>query len=75
MVLLRTKYIDQEKQSTEGKKFTKRFATWRRIIRARQLIARDIREAYALHQYSSRTDGSHPMINLRTLDRGRNVLG
>ena len=42
---------------------------WRHI-RAKEKCVRDIREGYALHFYSSRNDGTHPMLIQQILLQG-----
>jgi hypothetical protein len=37
------------------------------------IVATNICEANSSHLYTSRDDGSHPMLNSRTIDRGKEV--
>ena len=43
---------------------------WKAVRNTRVMIASDICEAYCSHLYTSVNDGTHVMLNKRTLDRG-----
>lgn len=62
-------YLNTEQSNCQGHKHHKSLknAIRRCIIQARVMFARDIREAHALHIYSSRNDGTHPMLNRQTI--------
>lgn len=63
----RRKERTPKEEINKKKTFTKRKSI--KSYRTKQIVPRDIIEAFAHHQYSP--DGTHPMLNSATLDRGR----
>lgn len=51
-----------------------RCAEWKIVKKCVYSLVRDVCEAFARHQYTTRLDGSHPMLNKRTLDRGDTTI-